>query len=260
MLSAIKRLLDSCFCPDKDLAALRDLRMLHGVETTRYPNGMISSYRDTSGRAWQFTYAGGKVVRFTDPSGSTWCEEHGRWHGFDIQGRPLTASRSLVGISVNQESGEVTLHGATKKTIYRTDGTTCYEFEEERNGRVVQMSVTEYATIPSRTKVAIEKSAGGDLLKWIEDANGRVYRFDYEGNRLVSYIDISPLQSRKWLAQWEGGVLVRWVMQDAAQVMTPHLESVDLRGNRYYTTAEGRSFVVKPNGAAYAQSIALAAG
>jgi hypothetical protein len=33
------------------------------------------------------------------------------------------------------------------------------------------------------------------------------------------------------------------------------LESVDLRGNRYYRTLDGRSFVVRPNGSAVMGSI-----
>lgn len=224
------------------------------VEMHRYSNGLLSQFKDMRGRNWAFTYAGGKVVRFTDPSGTTWCEENGRWHGFAADGR-VSAAKPPVAVRINQEAGEIVLEEADREIIYKSDGNTCIRWHEIRSEKRVEITVTEYATMPGRTRVTVEKhSDGTELLRSIEDANGRCYRFDYKDQSLATMTDWSGRQPVLWRAERDRtGQLIRWTTGEGESKteMTPHLDSIDLQGNRFYRTDEGRVFVVKPNGSAF---------
>ncbi len=224
------------------------------IELQRYTNGLLSEFRDVRGRTWNFTYAGGKIVRFTDPSGTTWCEENGRWHGFAADGR-VSGAKAPVAVEIHQESGEIMLRESERELVYKPDGNTCIRWQENRNGAAVGITVTEYATMPGRTRVTVEKHIDGkEFLRSIEDANGRCYRFDYSDSVLISMTDWSGRKPILWRAQRDGmGKLVKWISGDNEQSsqMTPHLAAVDLQGNRFYKTGDGRDFVVKPNGSAF---------
>lgn len=226
------------------------------IEIQRYSNGLLSEFRDARGRSWHFTYAGGKVVRFTDPTGTTWCEENSRWHGFVGDGK-VTGARAPVAVHIDQESGEISLRESERELVYRPDGNTCIRWHEDReNGLRVDITVTEYATMPGRTRVTVERHSNGkEFLRVIEDANGRCYKFEYSKDAMLSTMtDWSGRKPILWRAERDGmGKLIRWISgeADAQAEMVPHLESVDLQGNRFYKTADGRDFVVRPNGSAF---------
>ena len=226
-----------------------------GSEICRYRNGLIGSIRDARGRKWQFAYAGQKLMRFVDPSGLTWCEAGGRWHGFNASGQQL---RSLPagGIEINQETGEISLVQSMRRSVYNMDGEVCTQIEEEQNGCYAVTRIKEFNSRPRFAKVAVEKQAGGkELLRWIEDANGVLHCFEYEGDKLSACVDVSSEKVERWRAERDvSGELLRWLRDDAAgeaKSMTPHLESVDKSGNRHFRAADGSQFVVKPSGAAF---------
>ena len=235
---------------------LYTMKSINGSQSTYNRQGLILEFRDAEGRAWSFRYRKGRIVEFTDPLARTWMKIDGRWRGRNRKGQSV-AAEALCGIEVNQTNGEVAVLEYQRQMTYRPDGTTVLETAQIKDGQAVEIKFTEYSTRPNRAFVVVEKHAdGAEYVIWIQDANGKLYQFEYEGGRLYRYTDVSVNPCIVWTARRNvQGELIGWSGRsregkEVEREMTPQLQSVDSCGNRHFAQSDGGLFVVRPSGAA----------
>ncbi len=132
------------------------------------------------------------------------------------------------------------------------------EFEDKDcMGCSRQVRVRELPARPRYARVAVETTRSGmEVLRWIEDANGALHCFEYDGERLAACVDISANSHERWRAEYDqNGNLRCWRREDdegGCELMAPHLEAIDKNGNRYFRAEDGGRIIVKPSGAAFA--------
>jgi hypothetical protein len=243
-------LVDRGACPFADRHIMKNF---NGSDCMFNQHGFISDFRDSEGRHWSFTYSKEKVVAFSDPHGhsftyddTVFIEDSGKF----IDPTPLD-------VSVNHTTGEVTIIDAVRVTRYRPDGSTVINVEQVRNGEVVRVCFTEYATSPHRAFVVVEERGGRQLVTWVQDANAKLFKFEHDANgNLAKYSDVSHKPAVVWSVETTiDGKVTSWSgiqKSDGKAVgnMSPMLESIDLCGNRHFVRQDGARFVVGPSGAA----------
>lgn len=233
-------------------ASMETIKKFNGSECVLNSSGLISHLKDAEGRNWEFAYIGKRIVSFRDCQGHLWKERDGSWVS-DNSGNTETPQR----VSLDQSTGDVLIDDARRSTYYKPDGTTVVEVVQQRDGESVRVLFTEFATRPHRAFVVVEE---GDKLSrrvtYIQDANAKLYKFEYENDKLARYIDMSTKPAVVWTAEYDSrGKLSGWFGHNKADgtavgAMAPMLESVDLVGNRHFRRADGYRFTVGPSGAA----------
>lgn len=227
------------------------MKNANGSETTVNAAGLITKFRDAEGRQWSFSYRGRDVSAILDPQGRAWVLTGKIWNG-------PAGSEPPLAVHVDHSHAIIAIERSQGKMIYRPDGTTSMEIERQVNGRLHKVRYTEFATRPCRAFMVSEQVQGtNEKVTYIRDSNSKFFRFEYEGDSLVRYSDISGATGTVWHAERDAaGVICRWQATDKLggnqeKVMMPCLEAVDPAGNRHFRGADGAAFVVRPSGAAF---------
>ena len=227
------------------------MKNLNGLECTYNQHGFITELKDNEGRAWTFSYIKERVVSYSDPQGRKFLLQVDVF--VETTGKSVEPAPRFV--SVDHENGQVTVIDSVRKTTYKPDGSTVIVAEQERDGQLVRVCFTEYPTRPHRAFVVIEERAGKQMLTWTQDANAKLFKFEYDADgQLIRYTDVSGNPATVWtVAAMSNGQATAWrgvQKSDGAEIgaMIPLLESVDLCGNRHFKRPDGTKFVVGPSG------------
>lgn len=229
------------------------MKNFNGSDCTFNQKGLITEFKDSEGRSWKFSYLKEKVVLFHDPSGNVWRRNE---DGFLEESGRRTESVPQD-ITINHTTGEITIIDELRGTTYRPDGSTQIRVRQERGGELTQVTFTEHATRPHRAFVVVEERDGKELVTWVQDANAKLFKFEYDtrGN-LARYIDVSNKPPVIWTAERSAsGQIIAWngiekTSGAPAGTMSPVMEAVDLSGNRHFVRNDGVRFIVGPSGAA----------
>jgi YD repeat-containing protein len=220
----------------------------------RNQQGLITQLRDAEGRQWCFEYANGRLAALTNPLGHKWLRRGGNWVPCD------GTNDFLLQAEVDQRTAEVTLQDNLRRCTYKIDGTTIFTIEHEASGaKVRRTTYTELPTRPRRAFVVRQVEDDRETITWIQDANGKLYKFEYDDcGRLARYLQLSAQPALVWSAEYDAtGQLNCWHgstrrdQQDIG-IMDPMLMSVDLSGNRNFRRSNGYRFTVLPDGSAIA--------
>jgi hypothetical protein len=235
------------------VADRRIMKNFNGSDCTFNQHGFISQFKDSEGRAWKFSYLKERVVAFTDPQGRSFTYSSGEF----VQDSGQIVDPAARDVSVNHETGDITIVDSLRRTTYRPDGSTEILVEQERDGECVKVCFTEYATRPHRAFVVVEERAGRKQVSWIQDANAKLFKFEYDAaGNLSTYTDVSNKPPVVWSVEtMANGKVLSWSGRQkndgkTVGVMSPMLESVDLCGNRHFVRQDGARFIVGPSGAA----------
>jgi YD repeat-containing protein len=231
------------------------MKKVNGSECTCDGHGQITVLKDAEGRTWEFTYENKQLIEFTDPQGNVWVQTDGRW----------TAQRVVPGfptpkeVSINHATGEIRIEDVVRTTVYFPDGTSQVEVMQSMDGAPVKVRFTEYPTRPHRAFVVQETHGGSEYVTWIQDANSKLFKLEYDRGRLQRYIDMSAKPAIVWSATYDAtGTISSWQGNQKGNpnpigVMQPVLQSVDANGNRNFKSASGTYVVVDPSGTAFAR-------
>jgi hypothetical protein len=162
-------------------------------------------------------------------------------------------------VAINHATGEIRVEDSVRLTVYMPDGTTHIEVTQLMEDGPVRVRFIEYPTRPNRSFVVVEKRGGAEQVTWIQDAHLKLFKLEYERNRLVRYVDMSAKPSAIiWSAVYDaGGNIASWTgtrkaTGEAVEPMHPVLQSVEPNGNRNFRSNTGAKIVVDPSGAAFA--------
>lgn len=231
---------------------LYTMKNFNGSECTFDNEGSITELKDCHGRSWSFQYESHKIVQFRDPTGQNMVRRHGVWQC--VKG--LAPEFQILSVEVNRTTADVTITDTHKITTYKQNGTTVITVTKNVDGANVELCFTEYSTRPHRAFVVVEKAHQQRHVTWIQDANAKLYKFEYDNDVLARYIDLSSKPTIVWTAEHSpDGAIVGWrgvSKSDGSDVgnMYPILASVDLAGNRHFVGVGGSPFIVGPSGMA----------
>lgn len=231
------------------------MKQFNGAERVCDEDGHIVQLKDAFGKAWSFRYNGPQIIGFTDPSGHSWELRNGKWCGDTVT--PGTATPKAI--AIDHTSGEVRIEDNVRLSVYKTDGTSEIELVQMMDGTPVRVRFTEYPTRPHRALVVSERRGSKDLVTYLQDANSKLFKLDYDRGKLVRYIDMSAKPNVIWTAKYDAsGTINSWEGHEAetgrhAGFMNPVLLSVEANGNRHYKSGNGALIVVDPSGTAFAE-------
>ncbi len=228
------------------------MKKVNGSECTCDVQGQITALKDAEGRTWLFGYMHKQLLQFTDPQNNTWVMQDGKWQAKAVT--PGFATPKAV--AINHATGEIRVEDNVRLTVYLPDGSTQIEVTQIMDGVPVPVRFTEFATHPHRSFVVMEQHHGADLVTWIQDAQCKLFKLEYESGKLIRYIDMSTKPATVWNAVYINGVISSWDghLKGSGQSvgnMQPVLQSVDLNGNRNYKSVSGQHVIVDPSGKAF---------
>lgn len=238
------------------------MKKINGSECTCDQQGQITELKDAEGRAWRFAYHHRQLTQFRDPNGNSWVLSEGKWQPErDLPGCPTPKE-----VAINHATGEIRVEDNIRLTVYLPDGTTQIEVIQVMDGKPTRVRFTEYPSHPHRSFIVSERHGNLEYVTWVQDANAKLFKLEYERGKLVRYTDMSAKPSAIiWTATYDAaGVIRSWTGQCKATgkdmgEMQPVLQSVEPNGNRNFRSASGTLIVVEPNGTAFARRISEAA-
>lgn len=231
------------------------MKQFNGSERLCDEDGHIVQLKDALGKSWRFGYHGKWLTSFTDPGGTIWNLRQGKWESPNVQ----PGSPTPKAISVNHTTGEIRIEDNVRVSVYFTDGSTQVEVIQQMDGTPVRVRFTEYATRPNRAFVVSEKRGSKDLVTWLQDANAKLFKLEYDRTKLIRYTDLSSKPPVIWIAEYDAtGNIHTWEGREKESgnpvgFMNPVLLSVEENGNRHYKSGNGANIVVDPSGTAFAE-------
>ena len=233
-------------------AGLYTMKNFNGSQCTFHNDGSISELKDCHGRSWRFRYDAHHIIEFENPNGTTMKHRDGVWR--TVKG--VAPEHEILSVAVNRTAAEVTVTDKHRTTTYKQNGTTVVNVTKNIDGVDVEICFTEYATRPHRAFVVVEKRGDNRHVSLIQDANAKLFKIEYDNERLARYIDLSNKPTIIWTAEYaEDGAISAWqgVNKSTGRPMGnmyPVLSSVDLAGNRHFVGVGGSLFLVGPSGMA----------